>query len=41
MNNPVIFSLKVRNPTKDVDDSVVSCTVGLPLITLLVWGMGQ
>ena len=40
MNNPAIFSLKVRNPTKNVDDSLVSCTV-LPLITLLVWGMGQ
>ena len=34
MNNPAIFSLKVPNPTKNVDDSVVSCTVGLPLITL-------
>ena len=34
MNKPAIFSLKVRNPTKNVDDSLVSCTVGLPLITL-------
>ena len=33
MNNPAIFSLKVPNPTKNVDDSLVSCTVGLPLIT--------
>ena len=41
MNKPVIFSQKVRNPTKNVDDSLVSCTVGLPLITLLVWGVGQ
>ena len=30
MNNPVIFPLKVRNPTKNVDDSVVSCS-GLTL----------
>ena len=41
MNNPAIFSLKVPNPTKNLDDSLVSYTVGLPLITLLVWGMGQ
>ena len=34
MNNPVIFSLKVRNLTKKIDDSLVSRTVGLPLITL-------
>ena len=30
MNKPVIFSQKVRNLTKKIDDSVVSCTVGLP-----------
>ena len=30
MNNPVIFSQKVRNPTMNVDDSILSCTVGLP-----------
>ena len=41
MNKPVIFSLKVRNLTKNLDDSLVSCTVGLPLITLLAWGVGQ
>ena len=39
MNNPAIFSLKILNGSKNVDDSVLSWTVDLPLITLLVWGM--
>ena len=34
MNNPAIFSLKVPNPTKNLDDSLVSCTVGLPTISI-------
>ena len=34
-NNPAIFSLKVRNHTKNVDDSVLSCTVDLPSVSIM------
>ena len=41
MNSPAIFSLKVPNPTKKIDDSLVSCTVGLPLNHAFSLGHGS